>query len=44
MAILNPGRETFGYDFTCLIESEARYLERAEDADTIRNRLAEARA
>jgi hypothetical protein len=37
-------RETFGYDFACLTESEARYLERAEDADTIRNRLAEARA
>jgi len=32
-----------GYDFSCLTESEARYLLRVEDADTIRARLAEAR-
>jgi len=32
----------FGYDFEGLTESEARYLLRAEDADTIRARLSEA--
>lgn len=32
----------FGYGFDRLTESEARYLVRAEDADTIRNRIAEA--
>jgi adenine/guanine phosphoribosyltransferase-like PRPP-binding protein len=32
----------FGYGFDALTESEARYLGRAEDADTIRARLAEA--
>ena len=36
-------RSTFGYGFERLTESEARYLTRAEDADTIRNRLAQAR-
>lgn len=35
--------ETFGYDFASLTESEARYLLRVEDADTVRARLAEAR-
>jgi len=34
---------TFGYSFERLTESEARYLERARDADTIRARLASAR-
>lgn len=33
----------FGYGFDCLTESEGRYLLRAEDADTIRNRVSEAR-
>lgn len=32
----------FGFSFDCLTRSEARYLERSADADTIRNRLAEA--
>lgn len=32
----------FGHDFDCLTQSEARYLERTADADTIRSRLAEA--
>jgi hypothetical protein len=32
----------FGYEFDLLTESEARYLVRAEDADTIRNRMVEA--
>ena len=35
--------ETFGYDFSCLTESEGRYLLRVEDADTIRARVSEAR-
>ncbi len=35
-------RAEFGYGFDALTESEARYLVRAEDADTIRTRLAEA--
>jgi hypothetical protein len=34
--------QKFGYDFSCLTESEARYLLRAEDAHTIRTSLAEA--
>lgn len=38
----NWWREQFGFGFEALTESEARYLLRAEDADTIRNRLAEA--
>jgi hypothetical protein len=37
-------RKTFGYGFEQLTESEARYLTRAEDADTIRNRIAAARS
>lgn len=36
--------ETFGYGFDCLTESEARYLIRAENADTIRARILEARS
>lgn len=32
-------RAEFGYGFDVLTESEARYLSRAEDADTIRARL-----
>ena len=36
-------KERFGFGFDALTESEARYLLRAEDADTIRNRLAEAK-
>jgi len=32
-------QETLGYRFDCLTESEARYLVRVEDADTIRARL-----
>lgn len=36
--------ETCGYDFACLTESEARYLFRVEDADTVRARLAEERS
>ncbi len=35
-------QETFGYGLACLTESEARYLIRAEDADTIRTKLLEA--
>lgn len=34
---------TFGYGFESLTESEARYLTRSPDADTIRARLAAAR-
>jgi hypothetical protein len=29
----------FGFDFSCLTESEARYLIRTQDADTIRDRI-----
>lgn len=36
-------RERFGFGFDSLTESEARYLIRAENADTIRNKLAEAK-
>lgn len=32
----------FGHAFDCLTQSEARYLERTADADTIRNRIAAA--
>ena len=35
-------REQFGHAFNCLTQSEARYLARSPDADTIRNRLAAA--
>jgi len=34
--------EKYGYGFGQLTESEARYLERSDDADTIRNRILEA--
>jgi hypothetical protein len=36
-------RAQFGHGFDCLTQSEARYLERSPDADTIRNRIAEAK-
>jgi hypothetical protein len=36
-------QQEFGYDFACVTESEARYLLRVEDADTVRTRLSEAR-
>jgi hypothetical protein len=36
--------QEFGYDFSCLTESEGRYLLRVEDADTIRTRISEARS
>ena len=35
-------RENFGHAFNCLTQSEARYLARSPDADTIRDRLAAA--
>ena len=35
-------RERFGYAFDCLTQSEARYLARSPDVDTIRDRLAAA--
>ena len=35
-------REHFGHAFDCLTQSEARYLARSPDVDTIRNRLAAA--
>jgi hypothetical protein len=38
-SIENWWQGTFGYRFDCLTESEARYLVRVEDADTIRARL-----
>ncbi|MDQ3774447.1 MAG: hypothetical protein M3461_08845 [Pseudomonadota bacterium] len=34
-------RERFGHGYDALTQSEARYLSRSPDADTIRNRLAE---
>lgn len=34
--------KNFGYNFSCLTESEGRYLLRVEDADTIRARVSEA--
>jgi hypothetical protein len=37
----NWWRQRFGFGFDGLTESEARYLIRAENADTIRNRLAD---
>ena len=40
--IENWWNQRFGYGFAGLTESEARYLLRAEDADTIRARLSEA--
>lgn len=36
--------DNLGYDFSCLTESEARYLFRVEDAHTIRTRIGEARS
>jgi hypothetical protein len=36
-------QNSFGHGFDRLTESEARYLLRAEDVDTIRSRIAEAR-
>ena len=35
-------RERFGHAFDCLTQSEARYLARSPDADTIRDRIAAA--
>lgn len=35
-------KDRFGHTFDCLTQSEARYLERTANADTIRNRIAEA--
>jgi transcriptional regulator with XRE-family HTH domain len=35
-------KERFGYTFDCLTQSEARYLTRSPDAETIRNRIAAA--
>jgi hypothetical protein len=35
-------QERFDYTFDCLTQSEARYLTRSPDAETIRNRLAAA--
>ena len=37
-------QKSCGHDFSCLTESEARYLLRVEDADTVRAKLAEARS
>jgi hypoxanthine-guanine phosphoribosyltransferase len=37
-------RQSFGYGFDKLTESEARYLLRAENAHTIRDRIAQARS
>jgi hypothetical protein len=36
-------KEAFGYGFEFLTESEARYLERADEAQLIRDRLIAAR-
>ena len=38
----NWWRERFGHAFNCLTQSEARYLARSPDVDTIRDRLAAA--
>jgi len=35
-------RQSFGFGFECLTRSEARYLEKTADADTIRSRVAAA--
>lgn len=35
----NWWRDRFGHTFDCLTQSEARYLERSEDVDTIRDRI-----
>jgi hypothetical protein len=42
--IENWWRDNFGFGFESLTESEAKYLLRVEDADTIRNRILEARS
>ena len=42
-ALENWWHENFGFGFDCLTRSEARYLEKTTDVDTIRNRLAQAR-
>ena len=39
----NWWQEQFGYGFDCLTQSEARYLERSPDADSIRDRITAAR-
>jgi len=36
-------QESFGHAFDCLTQSEARYLARTSDVDTIRDRIAEAK-
>jgi len=36
-------QENFGHAFDCLTQSEARYLARSPDADTIRDRIAQAK-
>lgn len=36
-------QENFGHTFDCLTQSEARYLARSQDVDTIRNRIAAAK-
>ena len=36
-------QENFGHAFDCLTQSEARYLARTSDVDTIRDRIAEAK-
>jgi len=36
-------KDNFGYSFDCLTESEARYFERADGAQLIRDRLLAAR-
>jgi len=35
----NWWRERFGFDFDRLTRSEARYLQKTQDADTIRDRI-----
>ena len=42
-ALENWWKDNFGFGFDCLTRSEARYLENTADADTIRNRIAQAR-
>jgi len=40
----NWWQENVGFAFDCLTRSEARYLEKTKDADTIRDRIAQARS
>jgi hypothetical protein len=40
----NWWQQIFGYEFDRLTQSEGRYLLRAEDADTVRTRISEARS